>query len=285
MKVKFNLVPSYNFKKNKYLNNSIYFMHVPKSGGTTIDHIFAKLSHILKNFDFHRIKYNKNNYKERLLPFDFKKQKPKFISGHLNYDFCDDIKNCFKFTIVREPIQRIISNYKFTLHNNRKDPSEFPFEYFIKNEVENFRDNLITRQFSGQYSSGKPISRKALDIAIQNINYFDMVNTLENWDIFLSNILSKFELPSVLYSRYQEHNYNFSFIPTKENLNLLKKYYGLDYDLYKKISKKETNQSYKYRNDNLEKICIVSPYLKSENKLFSKEELSRLFKSNDKLDL
>ena len=61
MKVKFNLVPSYNFKKNKYLNNSIYFMHVPKSGGTTIDHIFAKLSHILKNFDFHRIKYNKNN--------------------------------------------------------------------------------------------------------------------------------------------------------------------------------------------------------------------------------
>ena len=100
MKVKFNLVPSYNFKKNIYLNNSIYFMHVPKSGGTTIDHIFAKLSSILKNFDFHRIKYNKS-YKERLLPFDSMKQKPKFISGHLNYDFCDDIKNCFKFTIYK----------------------------------------------------------------------------------------------------------------------------------------------------------------------------------------
>ena len=52
MKVKFNLVPSYNFKKNTYLNNSIYFMHVPKSGGTTIDHIFAKISIILKLVNF-----------------------------------------------------------------------------------------------------------------------------------------------------------------------------------------------------------------------------------------
>ena len=284
MKVKFNLVPSYNFKKNIYLNNSIYFMHVPKSGGTTIDHIFAKLSSILKNFDFHRIKYNKS-YKERLLPFDSMKQKPKFISGHLNYDFCDDIKNCFKFTIVREPTQRLISNYKFTLHKDKKDPSKFPFEYFVKKEAENFRDNLITRQFSGEYSSGKSTSRRALDIAIQNINYFDMVNTLENWDIFLSNILSRFELPSVLYSRYQEHNYNFSFTPSKENLNLLKKYYELDYDLYEKISKKESNQSYKQINDNSKNICIVSPYVKSENKLYSKEELSRFFKSNDNLDL
>ena len=67
MKVKFNLVPSYNFKKNTYLNNSIYFMHVQKSGGTTIDHIFAKLSSILKNFDFHRIKYNKI-FSDNLLP-------------------------------------------------------------------------------------------------------------------------------------------------------------------------------------------------------------------------
>ena len=153
--------------------------------------------------------------------------------------FVKILKIALSSLLLREPIQRIISNYKFTLHNNRKDPSIFPFEDFIKKEIENFRDNLITRQFSGQYSSGKPISTKALDIAIQNINYFDMVNTLENWDIFLSNILSRFELPSVLYSRYQEHNYNFSFIPSKENLNLLKNYYELYYDLYKKISKKK----------------------------------------------
>ena len=66
---------------------------------------------------------------------------------------------------------------------------------------------------------------------------------------------------------------------------MLKKYYELDYDLYEKISKKESNQSYKQINDNSKNICIVSPYVKSENKLYSKEELSRFFKSNDNLDL
>ena len=38
MKVDFNL---YQAKLNqKVLDKSIYFMHIPKSGGTTIDHIF-----------------------------------------------------------------------------------------------------------------------------------------------------------------------------------------------------------------------------------------------------
>ena len=33
-------------------------MHIPKCGGTTIDHIFVKLS-ILKNYNFKRFKYSK----------------------------------------------------------------------------------------------------------------------------------------------------------------------------------------------------------------------------------
>ena len=41
-------------------------MHIPKSGGTTIDHIFAKLSSILKTFDFHRLKFNKDSIDAKL---------------------------------------------------------------------------------------------------------------------------------------------------------------------------------------------------------------------------
>ena len=51
MKVNFQFVPSKTNTKN-YLDKSIYFMHIPKSGGTTIDHIFLKLFSILKNCQF-----------------------------------------------------------------------------------------------------------------------------------------------------------------------------------------------------------------------------------------
>ena len=57
MDVKFKFVPS-KINHNPIINKSIFFMHIPKSGGTTIDRIFAKLSVILKNFDFERFKYN-----------------------------------------------------------------------------------------------------------------------------------------------------------------------------------------------------------------------------------
>ena len=42
MKIDFKFVPSkINNKDN--LDKSIFFMHIPKCGGTTIDHIFVKL--------------------------------------------------------------------------------------------------------------------------------------------------------------------------------------------------------------------------------------------------
>ena len=120
MKIKFNIVRSYDINDRDKLDKSIYFMHVPKSGGTTIDHIFAKLSSIVKNFDFHRFKHN--DFNDRILtPLNSKLEKPKFISGHLNYDFCKNIKDCFRCTIVREPIERIISNYKFFIHLQKKN--------------------------------------------------------------------------------------------------------------------------------------------------------------------
>ena len=102
-----------------------------------------------------------------------------------------------------------------------------------------------------------------------------------NFQYCLSNVCCNIIHPY----NYLCFSYNFSFTPSKENLNLLKKYYELDYNLYEKISKKESNQPYKQINDNSENICIVSPYVKSENKLYSKEELSRFFKSKDNLDL
>ena len=79
MKVNFQFVPSKLNVKN-ILNKSIYFMHIPKSGGTTIDHIFLKLFSILKNYHFKRFKYNEENNKNKLIMSDTDFSKKYFIS-------------------------------------------------------------------------------------------------------------------------------------------------------------------------------------------------------------
>ena len=112
MKIDFKFVPSkINTKSN--LDKSIYFMHIPKCGGTTIDHIFAKLFSILKNHNSKRFKNNNKIKKNKLSGNEINSSKKHFISGHLDYDFCNNLKNIYKCSVVREPISRVISHYKF----------------------------------------------------------------------------------------------------------------------------------------------------------------------------
>ncbi len=249
-------------------------MHIPKCAGTTIDHIFAKLSSILQNFEFKRYKYNqKNNIKKISKNFI----KPQFISGHLPYNFCEHIDDLFLTTIVREPKSRITSNYKFVLSRLNKNPSQYPFKEFIKDEVNKNRDNLILRHFTGSLNENRAMSKYDLDNAIKNIKLFDQINLIENWDDFLSQLLTRFSLPSILYSKYQKHNYSFSFIPNNNDLELINKFFEYDFEIYSKISskiKKTKTNNNKYNKN----ICIVSPFFENEKRLFNEEEVKKLFK-------
>ena len=78
---------------------------------------------------------------------------------------------------------------------------------------------------------------------------------------------------------------NISYIdnykPNKKSLDLIYKYYEYDIELYKKINQKIKHQSNVMNNVYNDKICIVSPYIKTENKLNSKNEVSSLFKKNE----
>ena len=200
------IIPSYNRKE--YFKN-LFFMH-PKSGGTTIDHIFAKLSSILKHLIFIE-QFNKDIDAKLELT---KKTKilPKFISGHLNYDFCDQFEHIYRYS-GEDPIDRVISDYKFNIHSNRLSPNDISLNDFIKDQVNNHRDNLMTTIFWFVWKD-EIIKFNHYEKAIKNLNYLTAY-TFNNWDNFLSDILSNFSFPSILYSKYQSHNYNFNFTPNK----------------------------------------------------------------------
>ena len=276
MKINFKFVPSkINTKSN--LDKSIYFMHIPKCGGTTIDHIFAKLFSILNNYNFKRFKHSKEIKKNKLSGNEIDYSKKHFISGHLDYDFCNNLKNIYKCSIVREPISRVISHYKFMVFRLNTTPEKYPFKIFINEEVRKNRDNLITRHFSGFYNEKKEITDEDCLEAINNTKSFDSIYTLENWDKFLSEMLSLFGFPSILYSRFQEHKYNFFYSPKKEDINLINQYYYYDFIIYGKIT--EFKNNFKFNKDDKynKNICIVSPYYKTDDKLYKEQDIKKLF--------
>ena len=282
MKIDFKFVPSkINTKDN--LDKSIYFMHIPKCGGTTIDHIFVKLFSILKNYNFKRFKYSDEIKKDKLLVNEIDYSKNHFISGHLDYDFCNNLNNIYKCSIIRDPISRVISHYKFMVFKAKSTPEKYTFEMFINDEIRRNRDNLITRHFAGLLNEKKQLLDKDSQQAIKNIKEFDCIYTLENWNEFLSEILSTFGFPSILYSRFQQHKYNFSFSPKEEDINLINKYYNYDFLIYSKISELKNKFTIKKDDKYNKNICVVSPYYKTEDTLYSQEDIKRLFENKNEI--
>ena len=60
-------------------------------------------------------------------------------------------------------------------------------------------------------------------------------------------------------------------------LKLIRKHYNYDFIIYSKISKLKNN--FKINKDDVynKKICVVSPYFKTEDKLYNEQEIKKLF--------
>ena len=104
--VNLKLLKSYPNQEKVFSKYSIYFMHIPKCGGTTIDQIFKKLSLTLNVFDFKRFSYRILGQKKKFLLLEKNLEFPCYISGHLDCNFADKISKLFKCTIFR-----VLSSY------------------------------------------------------------------------------------------------------------------------------------------------------------------------------
>lgn len=180
----------------------IYFLHIPKTAGSTIRSILAQ------NFPRHMRLVDKEAIKISKIELD----KIKLISGHFSYGIHEILsKPGSYFTMLRHPIDRFFSEYHYIKDRWQHDPGmrnnwmQYPtfhifskenlsIEYFVDN-CPNYMDNIIIRKILGYIPENRRVNNVDLETA--------KIYLKENIDIF--GISERFNESILLIAR----RYNF----------------------------------------------------------------------------
>lgn len=156
----------------------LFFLHLPRTAGTTIDAIFARHfapEEVLKVYDEQEYREHRAHSREEL-------QKYKYITGHLLLTsmappmFCDTPVEVF--TLLREPVGRLVSEYRFlrTWDKNhlyqRLNEGQLSFAEYLRSSDHylKFRGkNFMTRCISGRGFSVDKHPVAALATAKKNL--------------------------------------------------------------------------------------------------------------------
>lgn len=233
------------------LQETLIFLHLPKTGGITLDHILAS--------------YFPRDVVYRTLVFDFATKRPKKRIGELKqlpeedrariryielhpgpfgiHEFLP--QPCRYITLLRDPIDRIISSYFFHMGNPDLRRiiaiDESKGEFMTLQDYAATRQNVQTRMIAGiagdslNYSGTLPSDIVA--IAQKNIQeHFSLTGLLERFDESLLLFEMTFGWGKSLYLKRNVTRER----PSKEDLpnetlRLLSKYNELDIELYENV--------------------------------------------------
>ena len=170
------------------ISKPILFVHVPKSGGTSIVEMFRRI-------DSHGTHYSSN---ATISPSDFGNFD--FIAGHFQADqFLGHLAGRYSFTFIRDPKDRAISLYRFW--KSHKDAyvkmneeqlwmcrlaRDLDFRNFLVHEkVSGEFDNSLVRIFcgSGALNGISKVTAREYEIARRNMQKLDFVGIFERFEM------------------------------------------------------------------------------------------------------
>lgn len=215
---------------------AIYFFHIRKTGGTTLQRLLAKSFHPLQIFPQGHARDFINYTNSQLANY-------RLFSTHMSYKSMQNLphKNKKIITMLREPKSRILSNYYFcrahiepAYESDREiirlcqthslseilNISCHAQNYFDNHYVRALTDTFITSD-NGHDPLHDNNPMKLVELAIQRISQFTAVGILEQYDLSIKFIMQKLAMPAP--KEIKIHNSLNATIKENKNFSPVKK--------------------------------------------------------------
>lgn len=266
-----------NFPKNTEQEKSVIFLHIPKTAGSTLNRIIARQYEQKSIFSIYGLRRNERECESidefKRLP-EARRREIKVLQGHIGFGLHEYLPQPSTYiTILRDPVDRIISHYYFVL----RDPDHYLYnevtskhmslkDYVcsgISPELDNGQTKLLsTTTAVNSYTQG---SNEMLESAKKNIKeHFALVGLTERFDETLILLKRSLNWTPPFYTKQKvTKNRPIKEDVSKDILKLIEKSNELDIELYKYVEnllKEQINQSANFLETELKQFQFLNGF-------------------------
>jgi hypothetical protein len=228
----------------------VVFTHVPKTGGTTLDHILVAVAEVQRK-RFRRLRFSRGacspeEHNQELLDFHRLSEDQfapcDYLSGHFPFGVHRRVAQpCLYVTLLRDPVTRLLSNVRFGLDRIRWS-RDTPVDALIQNG--RLIDNVQTRQIAGVFDRDTPCTAQTLANACENLrSHYAVVGVTERFDETLKALITLLGWPDIAYSDRQVSR---AMIDPKLEANVreaAERHFAFDMELHAYASARPTSWS------------------------------------------
>lgn len=238
---------------------NIVFFHIPRCGGSSLVNAICQSAHFTQPISIKAVRTRKFG---RIVWQDFHEEPPlppseafyqyytfkfreyvllyylaceyDFVHGHVLFSLhaYEHFKEQYNFvTVVREPVQRFLSQYKFSAGN------EQTLDEFLEQKHKGQHGSVLVRYFSGKPDKESFATNEQVMQAIGNIDKFDLIGMLEHLEEFKNDFFKKFHLELTI--PHLNKSPNFSLKISLEQRRKIIKCCEPDIVLYEEIKKRK----------------------------------------------